>query len=55
MLILAKLQLGLYVGNMETEVLEYCVFMYVYNVFQKLTTTIKLHSMGKKHMVKNQF
>lgn len=55
MLILAKLQLGLYVGNMETEVLEYCVCMYVYNVFQKLTTTIKLHSMEKECMVKNQF
>ena len=27
MLILAKLQLGLYVGNMETEVLEYCVYV----------------------------
>ena len=29
MLILAKLQLGLYVGNMETKVLEYCVCVYV--------------------------
>ena len=49
MLILAKLQLGLYVGNMESEVLEYCVCVcvcvYVY-VFQKLTT-VKLHSMKR--------
>lgn len=54
MLILAKLQLGLYV-DMETEVLEYCVYVCSHNVFQKLHYYNKITLNGKECMVKNQF